>query len=184
MDDCEDLDFCRFTVIITCSCTRCLPDVPVFIFWSEGRASVELSWSWKHSYASAVLSGEWFMAAGGAGRGAEGCGAAVRARVASAAPYGHRALVRARAPGCCCWRLRPARFVPRQVLTGPALCQTGYTTPALRHPLRHSDASCRALPLPGGRWGVCRARGVPGVHRSQARPSSPGEGVRPGRRLC
>lgn len=49
VDDCEDLDFCRLTVISTCSCTRCLPDVPVFIFWSEGRASVELSWSWKHS---------------------------------------------------------------------------------------------------------------------------------------
>lgn len=49
VDDCEDLDFCRLTVIITCSCTRCLPDVPVFIFWSDGKASVELSWSWKHS---------------------------------------------------------------------------------------------------------------------------------------
>ena len=71
MDDWEDLDFCRLTVIITCSCTRCLPDVPVFIFWSEGKASVELSWSWKHSYASAVLSGEWFMVAGGAGQGSE-----------------------------------------------------------------------------------------------------------------
>lgn len=73
MDDCEDLDFCRLTVIITCSCTRCLPDVPVFIFWSEGKASVELSWSWKHSYASAVLSGEWFMVAGGAGQGSREC---------------------------------------------------------------------------------------------------------------
>lgn len=49
VDDWEDLDFCRLTVISTCSCTRCLPDVPVFIFWSEGRASVELSCSWKHS---------------------------------------------------------------------------------------------------------------------------------------
>lgn len=49
MDDCEDLDFCRLTVIITCSCTRWRPDVPVFIFWSDGRASVELSWSGKHS---------------------------------------------------------------------------------------------------------------------------------------
>ena len=49
VDDWEDLDFCRLTVIITCSCTRCLPDVPVFIFWSDGKASVELSWSGKHS---------------------------------------------------------------------------------------------------------------------------------------
>lgn len=67
------MDFCRLTVIITCSCTRCLPDVPVFIFWSEGKASVELSWSWKHSYASAVLSGEWFMVAGGADQGSPEC---------------------------------------------------------------------------------------------------------------
>lgn len=71
VDDWEDLDFCRLTVIITCSCTRCLPDVPVFIFWSDGKASVELSWSGKHSYAKAVLSGEWFMASGGAGRACE-----------------------------------------------------------------------------------------------------------------
>lgn len=71
MDDWDDLDFCRLTVIITCSCTRWRPDVPVFIFWSDGKASVELSWSGKHSYAKAVLSGEWFMAAGGAGRACE-----------------------------------------------------------------------------------------------------------------
>ncbi|KAK2086236.1 hypothetical protein P7K49_035661 [Saguinus oedipus] len=58
-----NLDFCRLTVIITCSCTRCRPDVPVFIFWSDGKASVEWSWSWKHSYAKA------WQEAGGAGRG-------------------------------------------------------------------------------------------------------------------
>lgn len=49
VDDCDDLDFCRLAVIITCCCTRWLPDVPIFIFWSEGSASVELSWFWKHS---------------------------------------------------------------------------------------------------------------------------------------
>lgn len=43
VDDWDDLDFCLLTVIITCSCTRCRPDVPVFIFWSDGIASVELS---------------------------------------------------------------------------------------------------------------------------------------------
>lgn len=78
VDDCEDLDLCRLTVIITCSCTRCLPDVPVFILWSEGKASVELSWSWKHSYASAVLSGEWFMVAEGAGWGSREARGAVQ----------------------------------------------------------------------------------------------------------
>lgn len=38
----------------------------------------------------------------------------VRARVLfSAAPYGHRALVRVKAPGCCSWRLRPGSFLRR-----------------------------------------------------------------------
>lgn len=105
VDACEDLDFCRLTVIITCSCTRCRPDVPVFIFWSDGKASVELSWSEKHSCAKAVLSGEWFMAAGGArGLGSESRSArqvrrrAGRARLLSAAPCGHR--VRGPREGC------------------------------------------------------------------------------------
>lgn len=43
LDDTDDFCFCRFTVIITCSWTRCLPVPLVFSLWSEGRASVELA---------------------------------------------------------------------------------------------------------------------------------------------
>jgi hypothetical protein len=188
VDDWEDLDFCRLTVIITCSCTRCLPDVPVFIFWSEGKASVELSWSWKHSYASAVLSGEWFMVAGGAGQGSRGCECGPGERecepgcerapvLLSAAPFGHRALVRVRAPGCCSWRLRPGSSLSRHWPDPPSVRQDIPPLPCATHSAgRRSDASCRALWLPGGSWGVCAGRrGVPGVQCSQARPSSPGD---------
>lgn len=49
LDDTDDFCFCLLTVIITCSWTRCLPVPLVFSLWSEGRASVELAWSWKHS---------------------------------------------------------------------------------------------------------------------------------------
>lgn len=187
VDDCEDLDFCLLTVIITCSCTRCLPDVPVFIFWSEGKASVELSWSWKHSYASAVLSGEWFMVAVGWGWGARAGGAerrrvrcsGVRARVLlSAAPYGHRALVRLRLPAAAPGASAPARPSAGTGGARPPSDRIYHPCPAPpTPPARHSDASCRALPLRGGRWGVCwrgvRGGGVPGVQSSQPRPSSP-----------
>lgn len=49
LDDTDDFCFCLLTVIITCSWTRCFPVPLVFSLWSEGRASVELAWSWKHS---------------------------------------------------------------------------------------------------------------------------------------
>lgn len=64
-DEREDFCFCRLTVIITCSWTLCFPVPLVFNLWSEGKAKVELAWSWKHSYASAVFSGEWSMVADG-----------------------------------------------------------------------------------------------------------------------
>lgn len=65
VDEREDFCFCRFTVIITCSWTLCFPVPLVFNLWSEGKAKVELAWSWKHSYASAVFSGEWSIVADG-----------------------------------------------------------------------------------------------------------------------
>lgn len=64
-DEREVFCFCRLTVIITCSWTLCFPVPLVFNLWSEGKAKVELAWSWKHSYASAVFSGEWSMVADG-----------------------------------------------------------------------------------------------------------------------
>lgn len=171
MDDWEDLDFCRFTVIITCSCTRCLPDVPVFIFWSDGKAKVELSWSWKHSYAKAVLSGEWFMVAGGWRRAAGAWesrearrGAVQRAGgnvlfSLSAAPYGHR--VRGPREGSRQLLLAlPPRFVPLWQWRGPPSvrqdipplpCTTHSTWPRAA---AAQTRSCRALLLRSQRsWG-------------------------------
>lgn len=123
------------------------------------------------------------MVAGGAGQGSESASRrceSERAPVLSAAPYGHRALVRVRAPGCCSWRLRPGSSLSRHWPGPPSARQDIPPLPCATHSAgRRSDASCRALWLPGGRWGVCAGRrGVPGVQRSQARPSSPGDDMR------
>lgn len=110
---------------------------------------------------------EWRVVHGDGGRGpgvAERRGvqcSGVRARVLfSAAPYGHRALVRVKAPGCCSWRLRPGSFLRRHWQDPPSVRQDIPPLPCATHSAgRRSDASCRALPLPGGRWGVYGAGG-------------------------
>lgn len=109
--------------------------------------------------------------------------AGVRARVLlSAASYGHRALVRVRAPGCCSWRLRPGSSLSRHWPDPPSVrqdilplpCATHSAGPPFRRELQGTATARRALGC------VCRVeRGrVPGVQSSQARPSSLGDDVR------
>lgn len=192
MDDWEDLGFCRLTVIITCSCTRCLPDVPVFIFWSDGKASVELSWSWKHSYARAVLSGEWFMVAGGArgpgpGRtercGEVRCSGRERVFSLSVAPYGHRVSGARGLPAAAPGASTLAR--PLQALAGPPSVRQDI--PPLPCTTHSTAAQTRAAGhcLCGARgersWGQgCQSPGTPALRFLLALPFSPTERCGPG----